>query len=353
MPVHMAKARMHSAVANLSCVLSPNRSRTMRSRTTISSVERLFLSLALIGAVATCSDNPAELATQPDVSPDGPGLPGAEVARAEIGEGLAVAHRPAANAPSEITAETAESLARIWARDFASMRKDYYERDRGAPIDWDHLALCGQPTYVATPFEAPDPSLRLAVRRAVGPWWLIVLCGGGEPQLSVAVSAWNTDLEIVQDRLEFPRESGNHFIPRAIPVELTRKDIFLLSPERAAQMVRDIAGKEPAPSPDLVLVPFVMPQYARWRFSMPTPTKVRSVATNAIKEATEFYVGSHQQTADGVVGIASSSQRETYDFHYLAKARTNGKHPVVTTTIQLRPGFTIETDVVSAAGGTQ
>lgn len=285
-------------------------------------------------AVTSCDQAETALPTQQDsdVAPD----PSVRTAAASA------LRDPQPGGPREITRSRARRLATIWIRDFAPTNADAYEEQRGAPIAWTELDTCGPTRYVATPFQDPGRRVPLAARRGMGSWWLVTFCAHGEPQMSVAVSAWNADLRIEDETLRFPRLSGNHFVPRGIPPETKYDDIFLLPKGRALQMAREVTGRKIRGHPELVAQPNVMPQFAHWRIKLAGRAELH-VETRGRVEREEVFVGSHGPQADGRVAVAADAAkaRTAVTLGYYDEA---GRHRSVK--VEARPGYPLEKHVV-------
>lgn len=282
-------------------------------------------------AIAACSDGGTQV-------PSEPRRPNAS----RLADAATFAHRPAKGAPREISKQKAWRLAEIWIRDFGPRLEETWEQERGAEIDWSQLERCGPTPYVASPFQAPPSHVPLPVRRGVGPWWLVNFCATGEPQINVAVSAWNTDLEIIGGELRFPSRAGNHFVPEPIPPTTEYPDTRLLSPARAKQMAREVTGMRPAGRPELVAQPFVKPQFAHWRIRLPSPARLKLRNGNGTVERSQVFVGSHRPKAPGVVAVADRSSPSSMELGYYENVNARRRIPV-----EARPGYPLTKKAVA------
>jgi hypothetical protein len=184
---------------------------------------------------------------------------------------------PVTGGERELTAAQAVNFASVWTHDYAPMTRSWLERTHGAAINFATLESCGRPLYARSAFVAPPQSLPSAYRRGSGPWWLITFCDdGGSPSVSIAVSAWATELTIQDGKLHFPMISGNEIVPIGVP--LGHVGEYPMAPEIAVQMLAQKAGKRVAYVPELVttLPSDGPPQLARWHLTLEGPTSVHT-----------------------------------------------------------------------------
>lgn len=119
---------------------------------------------------------------------------------------------PAPSGYPMLSAEEARALARVWVPQFAALHRTWLTKGRGAPIDFKLLTPCDRTMFASSPYEPMPTDVSAPVRRQFGPYWMVTLCAHGDPQVSLAVSAWATDLKIVNGKIVFPTVSGNEFV---------------------------------------------------------------------------------------------------------------------------------------------
>jgi hypothetical protein len=154
------------------------------------------------------------------------------------------------------------TLATHFARHYAVHVKRYLESQRLAAINFAKLSPCGRILYAESPFTA-DTTAQIAVRNGLGPRWFVCLCSDGEPQLSVAVAALATEMQVDRDAIAFAESHGNEFFAVGIPSEWD--GALAVSPEQAAILANQITKKRVNSVPRLVIVgPGWIPQAAQW-----------------------------------------------------------------------------------------
>ncbi len=98
----------------------------------------------------------------------------------------------------EVTAEGARQLASTWVGEFGPRVHRYLEQVHGGSIDFHSLAPCGRTFYARSAFASVPSGVPMPYVLPYGPWYLTTFCASdGAPSVSVAVSAWSTDLSVV------------------------------------------------------------------------------------------------------------------------------------------------------------
>src|SRR5262249_4195242 len=97
----------------------------------------------------------------------------------------------------EVTADQASKIATLWSHTSAPWIRPTLELDRGAPVDPRKVEQCGRIFYADTPYQDLAATASHFVNTIYGPWWLVTLCDGAGPAISMAVSAYSKNLKIV------------------------------------------------------------------------------------------------------------------------------------------------------------
>lgn len=263
----------------------------------------------LAGSLVSCqSEFPT--APQPTVNELRESLTG-EAAMAVNEAGKFVLPAPPPSLASVVSPGQASSLAVVWARQFGPLFRANLEGVHGGPIGLAKLAACGRPLYAGSAFEEPPLDVLPAARRAVGPWWLITLCEGTSPKVSVAVSAWATELTIENDRIVFPTNSGMEFYGHGIP--LGHSGEYPVSPERAAVSIARETGRRVSSIPSLI-ADFRSrghPGHARWGGQLESSVAVRTLGGRSVP-ASEVYAGEAiPVSANAILFVPEAIQPDT------------------------------------------
>lgn len=247
---------------------------------------------ALTAAFTTSCRDLAEI-TAPEPTSDELSKAVAGEAASVLAGGKFVLSPPEATKAEQITSVEAVQLAVAWAKQFGPLIRSSLEEERGGRIRFDRLQPCGRPLYAVNGFQEPPLDILPSVRRSIGPWWILTLCDGGAPSLSVAVSAWATELTIEQGRILFPTNGGAEFWGAGIPVGHVGE--FPLSPERAAYSTSAQTGRRVTSIPYLVagFNSLGNPHYARWQWRLDEVVSVDTDNTRG-KVTRELLVGRSQ-----------------------------------------------------------
>jgi len=206
---------------------------------------------------------------------------------------------------AQITPSEARDQALAASKTFGPMQRRYLERQRGAEINFFSLRVV-RVFYAMPPYEQSLPStVHRGVRKIAGPFYLVTLADGDVPALSVAVSAYNTDVRVENGSIRYTAvERGDEFRMQGIRVDVG--DAQPVSPERAVQIASEFANALVVDVPELVLpsTQFV-PQRGRWRIRLEKPVLVRGLASQLEREVSEVFVG-----MDRVVLMARAGSSE-------------------------------------------
>lgn len=241
-----------------------------------------------------------------------------EAARFVGSDGKLQLGAPTNTGRNQISGEQAGALAVGVAKFNMPYLSKMWDAQHGSPIDYQHLAVCGQPLYAASPFERldiDDPSTQAhPLQKALGPQWLVTLCGpAGDQQVKITVSAYSTDLSIEADgSVKFPAFGGDDFMFEGIPfVGLANE---LPSPEAAVVLAAKLTGRRVGAVPELI-APFYQdgdPFGELWRIRLDGPAHVRAAAGQLI-ETSEIYISHvHNTNRPGSRTWASDAVQPAY-----------------------------------------
>lgn len=276
---------------------------------------RKLFAMGLLALLVACSgDSPTAAAPTPSAVR----LAVTGAAAAAIGPDgrLRLSQAPADVSERELTVDEALTFADSYLRYFAPMTRSWLEATHGAPLDLRSLKSCGRPLYARSAFEPPPQSIPSVYRRVHGPWWLLTYCdANGSPSVSVAISAWATDLTMVDGKLQFPKISGTEFVVVGIPVGHVGE--YPSSPEAAILIAARETGTRISEVPELItpLPTEGPPQLARWRITLEGNALVK---TSSGQRATrELFIGPSSVGGRQIVeSIASLNQPSTFDLRW-------------------------------------
>lgn len=251
---------------------------------------------------------------------------------------------PAAPDAPIISKERAGDLAVAFVRTWGRFYVKDWMRQHGASINLEGLQVDPRIHYVDSPYGHFPDGYHPAFRRAYGPWYLVHLTAGATPVLIVAVSAYNTDLEIDPvGKLVAQRLSGNDF--EAMAISRGRAGFKPVSPEVAVSQVGQRSGARITRAPELALL-FVNQHptnaaAAVWKLSMDRPLRVRSSNGTRRAEVWDVFVGS-----GGALHIPASTQPakiEATAIRYDAHGNRVGPETV---NVQVKPGAAVSFEEV-------
>ena len=211
---------------------------------------------------------------------------------ASLGPGGLFETEPAAAEPfAQITPETAREQALAAVRAFGPGLRSYLESGHGAPIDFNSLRAT-RVYYGTSAYDQTLPSdLVLGLRKILGPYYFVVLSSGGEPAVSVAVSAYNTNIRVENGELRFlTLQQGHDF--RLKGIKRGEIEGLPVSPERAVQLASTATGLRIASAPRLQLATALqIPQAAWWRIRLERAVSARDPKSGVVRAVTEVVVG--------------------------------------------------------------
>lgn len=282
-----------------------------------------FLTLLALG----CKDG-SPVAVESRVAHDVPEVSPFVVGEAALALGpdgqFTIAAAPLSPARPEITESRAREIAQAFVTTHARGVRSSLERDHGGAINIDALHVCGRAWYAHSVFDPLSPEVPAVYHRLYGPWWLVTLCGGGErPQVSVAVSAYATELKIANGRLQYPAVSGHELRVLGIPSALSTG--LPATPERAVEVAARASGARIAGVPQLVAAPPTeYPQAARWslRLERNVTLNAREPKGTAIttRHVNDVFVGTSLFSAPNQPQIAHADQPGSLQISFRAPA---------------------------------
>ncbi len=213
---------------------------------------------------------------------------------------FALPERGAGGRYPEISRDLAVQLAVAWARDFGPHNEPFLRETHGGPIAFGQLAPCGRALYARSGFEAPSEQMPAPLRRQYGPWWLVTLCTGGTvPTVSVAVSAWATNLRVDRGHVAYSSTEVNGTEFFGIGVPLGHSGEYPTSPEAAASLAAAVSDARVAAVPELVMASpdQAPPQGARWALPLDRTVTLRGAQGAATAPAA--FVAAHRFSRAG------------------------------------------------------
>jgi hypothetical protein len=281
----------------------------------------------ILAALTACSDQGTT--TTPNVLPSRAGLIAAltpDVAAALDASGQFRFQTVAGDGSyPEMSLQQAKTLAELWPVQFGPMVRKSLEKAHGGPIDFHALAPCGRVLYARSAFEPPTAEVPSPQRKPYGPWWLVTLCEAQRPTVSLAISAWATDLTVSDKAIQFPPISGNEIFPVGIPQGHVGE--FPIPPEEAVTIATGQTGQRVAGLPVLVMASRTdgPPQAARWRLPLESSTAVNGLRSGRLL-VREVFVGNPDLTRDAyAVFVAAPNQPTTVDLPWIPLPTPNEK----------------------------
>jgi hypothetical protein len=196
---------------------------------------------------------------------------------------------------AEIDYELARRQTEAWRLTFGPAAMTFLADERGEEFDIGKLRLCSRAYYAARAYKSGTVAAPQFERKAFGPYWLVELCTrSGVHVVSVAASAYNTDLAIVDGRLKLPPLSGSQFQPWGIPVSVSQLPV---SAERAVCVAYAFSGRRITKVPRLFMPPRPLPAYeARWRVVLDGAVEVK-LEDGESASASVLWIGARTRTS--------------------------------------------------------
>lgn len=192
------------------------------------------------------------------------------------------------SSPDEITQSHAEAIAAAWPEQFGRWIAGRLEREHGAPISMPDQRVCARTYYVRSAFEQLDDQFKAAgppTRRLFGPWWLVTLCGSrNQPQVSLAVSAYSTDLRVEDGSILMPNFGGEWFAAEGISKDVGTT--FVEQPEELVRRTGASYDRRVTRTPELIapMREDGFPNHPRWRLFLDKPVTARGKVTEHLNK---------------------------------------------------------------------
>lgn len=223
------------------------------------------------------------------------------------------------------------------------------EEDRGGAINPEQLSVCGRTYYVEPSIEPVPPGVTSPARRHFGPWWVLSLCGlAGLPQVSLAVSAYATDLGIENGRLSYPPHPaihGEYF--HWLGVKVGNAEGLVAFPEAAVASVARATGRQVTGVPRLISFHRKFPQRASWRVELAAPASLVRIAGGKNTLAQIVFHGDDFATKHSGMWVEAEAQPSAHQFHDGEPPLVYGEKPVVyQVSVRRRQGLPLIIDPV-------
>lgn len=200
-----------------------------------------------------------------------------------------------------ITPERARALAEAFLRSYGPFFESSWGKERGSSIHVTHLRAESSVFLAETPYEPfPRGNYHPAFPKMFGPYYLVTFTADRVEQLIVAVSAYNTDVEIdSRGDVRLPAVGGDEFLTEGVPDRAPQSH----RPENAVAAVGRRTGARTEVVPQLVL-PGVNPRNgldyhpaaALWRLRLDRDVVVRRRGQASAQAVRELYVGPDGRT---------------------------------------------------------
>lgn len=233
--------------------------------------------------------------------------------------------------------------------------RETLERHHGGAVDWERVRPGPEPPRpAASPHPPPSDTLHPALRRAMGPFWLVPLEWDSRPVAVVAVSALADNLQLspagTVSRRD-PGTGGNEFqfagISRGSPT------VIPLAPEQAVAFAAQATGKRVARVPELLLPGrHTTAVYARWRVELEAPVRLRRLSDGSEVVTDVVYVGTHwlgggPDWGDFAPRLLAAREEQPVHEEWPFPASDGAILPV-----PIRPGHAVVVDEVEVLPGT-
>lgn len=242
-----------------------------------------------------------------------------------------------------LTSSAAAQLAVAYVRQFGPYLLGHIVSLHGGPVDLETLRADSATMVAESPYEALPEGEPGFLRKWLGPYYLVTLRNDAYPVLSIAVSAYATDLRLLDGKIGFSGAYGAEFRTWVIP--RSRANEPVMSPEQAVSVAFGAFGERVAEPPRLVRRGYAyVPQLGYWRIRLAGPVRVRESASGRESETETVYV----DAKTGVLAIAGNASDT-------AVVRLPAREPRTTRLIDVREarGFSTSYQLVVPATTTR
>jgi hypothetical protein len=267
---------------------------------------------------------------------------------------LRVANVQTATRRRQIDENRAREIATAFIATHLRGLRQSLERDRGASIDVQNVVVCPRAFYAESPFEELPDEVPRVYHQLYGPWWLTSLCApGGEPVVSLGISAYATDLSISDGKLRYPDVAGGEF--RWVGIRPGEANLLPVPPESAVRRGGSVASRRIASIPRLVLRASGYPQLAQWQLTLDSETDVRVLQAASSARTKEVFVGA-EATSPPSTRIAAPQQPDAIEIEWrpwpvVGQTPDTPLPPARTTRMVRRVGFPVTFQEVERGGG--
>lgn len=189
-----------------------------------------------------------------------------------------------------ITSSKAAQLAEAYIRLFGPHSRTWIEGLHGGPVDFKQLRADQQVLLSEGPFEVLDATAFAPDRKRAGPYYLVALHDEDRPVVTVAVSAFSSDLTIDSGGVHTTAPvRGNDFL--VWPVQRNSSAMPALSPEQAIVVAYRAFGQpiDAIPSYERKGLEF-LPQEGAWRLILADSVDVLPVKGGTLRRTRVLYV---------------------------------------------------------------
>jgi len=319
-------------------------------------IARSTVVAALVLVGAGCSEHADGGPQVPD--PNGPQslslyLSGAAAEQLQPDGSLRISNVQTAGRRPQIDETRARDIATAFIATHLAGLLAALERDRGASINAENVAVCPRVFYAESAFEELPEEVPGVYHRMYGPWWLTSLCTpAGEPVVALGISAYATELGISGGKLMYPENSGGEF--RWVGIRPGDDNLLPVSPENAVRLAAGMANRRISAITRLVArrPGSGYPQLSQWQLTLDREADVRIPETATVARTRELFV-SAEAGSKAKIRVASPQQPDAVDVEWRPRSdiEQNPVPPARTTRLARRAGIPVMFQEVVRGGG--